>query len=355
MVLATLAVGHGAVGLHFKMQLSVTRIATRLVGERLDAQVDVFYALGLDVGVSEDSQLLSRAVLVVDDVPAKAAYVVAPVLGLAQIAGFLLNSRPRLVAVCIVDDHASKVTGRGRGVIAKLCQFFDPTGFQRVLPNLFSMRWKAGVLGLCLLLPSWAEGGKLLDEVLKNPGYWRQMCMLPPSRPLSDLPINGYLRSWSETRISPDNFKRLRAQRAQVLAEIERRLLSLAKHPGNDSDSSPLDSYLMVLLDLNGVEALPSLLKLEKALDAQAAYRIHPELLDSQKAPRLSRHVQLLSTITALLTNEAAPGLERLGKEGRYDQEHRDQIVHVAEAFLRQVPLARFRGKAAMSAEPEFR
>lgn len=181
------------------------------------------------------------------------------------------------------------------------------------------------------------------------------MCMLPPSRPLSDLPINGYLRSWSETRISPDNFKRLRAQRAQVLAEIERRLLSLAKHPGNDSDSSPLDSYLMVLLDLNGVEALPSLLKLEKALDAQAAYRIHPELLDSQKAPRLSRHVQLLSTITALLTNEAAPGLERLGKEGRYDQEHRDQIVHVAEAFLRQVPLARFRGKAAMSAEPEFR
>jgi hypothetical protein len=216
------------------------------------------------------------------------------------------------------------------------------------------MKWEACFLGLCLLLPVWGEGGKLLDEVVKNPGYWSQMCMLPRSRPLSELPLYGYSRSWSETRISPDNFRRLRAERGQVLREIERRLQNLARHPGAD-ESDPLDSYLVVLLDLNGVEALPGLLELERALDVRAAYRVHPDLLDSKKVLRLPRHVQVLSTITAILTNEAAPGLDSLGKESRYDQAHRDQIVHLAEAFLRQVPPGRFRGKAAMSPKPEFR
>jgi len=224
------------------------------------------------------------------------------------------------------------------------------------------------LLALFLLHPVWAEGGKLLDEVVANPGYWSQMCSLYPMPGLRELPLFGFQRYWAEARISPANFQRLRADRTEVLAEISRRLESSAAM-GRAPDA--WETYLLVLWDLNGVEALPALLKWEETLDATALYRTNPSLLetglgrwprDEAKAAELFsisngcwRHARVLSIITVLLAQEEAPGLQRLGKEARYDQAHRDLIVQLAQDFLRLVPAREHRGAAAMSEEPAFR
>ena len=94
----------------------MARVAARLVHEGNDAEVDVFDAIGLDVGVSEDAQLLGRAVRVVDDVPAKSIDVVTTVFGFGEDGGLFLEGGSGFGAEAVIlDNHLLRVNGSGRG------------------------------------------------------------------------------------------------------------------------------------------------------------------------------------------------------------------------------------------------
>jgi hypothetical protein len=179
----------------------------------------------------------------------------------------------------------------------------------------------------------------LIDEIIKNPGPWKQMCggfsfgSQPPI-----VPLFGYYRGHAFSKISEANFERLREQRDPVLQEISNRLDAITSKTANlvvDStqrmleqkansasetiriprapESAKLEIYLMFLLDLNGVEALPALLRLERALDQVALYRLPQDDWEWVRAhatyasPKQQNHV--LSIITALLLYEEAEGL----------------------------------------------
>ena len=214
---------------------------------------------------------------------------------------------------------------------------------------LFS-RQTATALALSALLVTQACAKSkpgLLDEVLAKPGYWTQMCdarvMLSPRAAANTpteqlptyappLPLFGYER-WSESKISPENFLRLRQQRRQVIGEIATRL-----ETGKIADQA----YWMVLLDLNGVEALPALLRFERQFTVRK--------LRSDLDVRDSAHIQVLSVISAILKNERVSGLDRL--KPVYDQQQRDAIVSLASSFLDSTPATNFRAAAAMSTKP---
>lgn len=187
----------------------------------------------------------------------------------------------------------------------------------------------------------------LLDEVLAKPGYWTQMCdtrvimsprtvtgMPPVQVPthVPPLPLFGYER-WSETKFSPENFLRLRKQRSQVIREISSRL-----EAGKPADQA----YWMILLDLNGIEALRALLRFEKQFKVKR--------LQVGLDVRDCAHIQVLSVITALLKNERVAGLSRL--EPIYNQQQRDAIVELANSFLKSTPPQNFRAAAGMKSEP---
>lgn len=173
-----------------------------------------------------------------------------------------------------------------------------------------------------------------MEEVLAKPGIFSQMCMLVPAKSKAELPLFGFGRDWAQTRISVENFRRLRGERAAVVIETAKAL--------DSARGERLELCLMVLLDLNGVEALPVLLRLEDRLGG-----VPPT--SGEHAPR----VQVLSVITALLKNEQAPGLERLGQKGHNDEATRDLIVELAQNYVKS-GVAR-RGAKAMTAEPVVR
>ena len=171
-----------------------------------------------------------------------------------------------------------------------------------------------------------------MEEVLAKPGFFSQMCLLVPAKSKAELPLFGFRRDWAQTRISVENFRRLRGERAEVVKEAARALES--------AKGERLELCLMVLLDLNGIEALPALLRLEKRLaDVPPTF--------GEYAPQ----VQVLSVITALLKNEQAPGLERL--QAHNDEATRDLIVELAQNYLKS-GVAR-RAAKAMAAEPVVR
>jgi hypothetical protein len=206
------------------------------------------------------------------------------------------------------------------------------------------------LLTLLLISHVWAEpAGQLLDEVLAKPGFWTQVCdarVLPSPRTIAGkprkiptyvppLPLFGYQR-WGESKISAANFLRLRARRSEIIREIARRL---------QAGVEPPQEFWMILLDLNGIEALPALLKFEKQFTVVEL----PQGLDV----RDSAHIQVLSVISGLLKNEGMAGLELL--EPVYTQAQRDAIVGLASKFLNSTPLESYRAAAAMSPRPTYR
>lgn len=220
---------------------------------------------------------------------------------------------------------------------------------------------------------------RLLDEVLEKPGAWNQMCSFPPGNPRTSLPLNGYSRGWAADFITSANFERLRDGRGAVLREISPRLLALKSNlvenaealakklesKGKFSTSSrpaepghALETYLMIILDLNGVESLPALLEVEHALNQVALYRLPPEVLswgETKYSPvRYLEHTQVLSVITALLSSEGVD-LTELEQSPRYDQEHRDHIIELAERFLKTTPPKDYRRASAMEQETSYR
>lgn len=193
---------------------------------------------------------------------------------------------------------------------------------------------------------------ELIDNIVKNPGYFSQNCRGPAQFPADELPLFGYRRSWSDVKISPENFLKLRAQRRDVLREIAVQLDAMNVERSR-SDFSRGEMLLMMIQDLNGVEALAALVRLEKAFDKVAWYRTGgPAPAGTRSA--YPAHVQVLSTISAILKNENAAG--GLGKvKARYDQSSRDQIVGLADKFLDGVDPSAWRRGAAMSEKPDYR
>ena len=200
--------------------------------------------------------------------------------------------------------------------------------------------------------------GKLLDQVLVEPGFYNQMCSSPRLKPPRELPLYGdYRRDWSLFYISSENFERLRDARYPVLQEIARRLPQALKTAPpartekysfrTETPEQVLEVYLCILLDLNGVEALPALLQLEQGLNAASPYA------KNKPSRRYSTHVQVLSVITAILANEqATPQPE---SKTTYDKKHRDQIIGSARNYLAQVKPTQFRAAAAMPLETTYR
>ncbi len=198
---------------------------------------------------------------------------------------------------------------------------------------------------------------QLVNNVLKNPGYFNQNCNIPPPLPDKQLPLYGYRRSWSDSKISAENFTKLRAERSEVVKALAVQLdaINVANFVG-DSDYEARardETLLMMVLDLNAVETLAALLRLEKSLDKVAYYR------SGKSAPpkdyRLPPHAQVLSVITAILKNENAAGVDKLGPKASYDKATRDRIVALADQFERNVDPSRWKRGKAMSARPEAR
>ena len=123
------------------------------------------------------------------------------------------------------------------------------------------------------------SASELLDEAIRTPGGWSQMCAMPAPIPF-DVPLPFYSQAapryfW----LSEQEGAKLKKRRAEVAPEIVARLhaIDLSKPPTQkDSQWSPTNSrqdprYLSgVLFDiifrLDVVEALPELLRLEADL-----------------------------------------------------------------------------------------
>jgi len=211
--------------------------------------------------------------------------------------------------------------------------------------------------------------GELLDNIVAAPGPWEQMCgaFVFMQRLI---PMFGYERQ-SLRYISAENFQRLRAQRDAVVLEIRERLIDLA--PGESANlrtgverlaaavengplatldklhaelgeyevlnaDSTLDQYLVMLLDLNGVEALPGLVKLEAALDNTALYRnaLLWKALQEEEVPSswqwtanniVQTHARVLSVITALLRSEHFEPLSTSGLYAKYTADYADLMT----------------------------
>ncbi len=125
------------------------------------------------------------------------------------------------------------------------------------------------------------SGSQLLDEVIAKPGNWNQMCSVP--MPISaDVPLPLY--SGLATRsffISAANRERLRGRRDDVVPEIVRRLHHFvltrkaatpagAGFSESGQDPNELSGLMLDIIgDLDAVEALPDLMRLEDDLNAR--------------------------------------------------------------------------------------
>lgn len=210
-------------------------------------------------------------------------------------------------------------------------------------------------------LPAIADPGaaKLLDQTIRNPGYWSQMCSIPPPLPF-DVPLPLYSLAVERfSTLTPENVSRLQAQRAEVVREIIARLHNLdlsRRAPQTTGYSSPQNSgqdpyalsglLLQIIIDLNAVETLPELLRLESDLSQRIErandnpYATLPDLdLDSPVIwqemdalhPTPTRHEQqlfaarvyhreLLSVMATLLRHEKFEPLLKSDIEARYTE-----------------------------------
>ena len=204
-------------------------------------------------------------------------------------------------------------------------------------------------LTLFCMNQAWADTPKqLIEKIIQKPGFFEQNCRGPAPKPFKSLPLFGYQRFWSDSEITKENFEKLRAQRLEVVHQIAREVDALNVKRSLE-DFSRGEVILMMILDLNGVEDLSALLRLEAELDKVAYYRTK-----NFKMPKeifsYSPHVQVLSVITAILKNERAEGVGQLGPTAVYDLATRDRIVRLAKNFVARVDPRDYRRGAAMSA-----
>jgi hypothetical protein len=198
---------------------------------------------------------------------------------------------------------------------------------------------------------------KLLDQTIHDPGNWSQMCAIPPPLPFN-VPFPLYSLAVPRfSTLAPENVSRLKAQRADVVHEITTRLheLDLSKHTWQRSGLSMLQNsgqdphglsglLLQIIMDLNAVETLPELLRLESDLnqrietanyntnaplpdldlDSPVAWQemdiVHPSPTQQDRRLFAARVYQreLLSVIATLLRHEKFEPLLKSDIEARY-------------------------------------
>src|SRR5262249_19677307 len=125
------------------------------------------------------------------------------------------------------------------------------------------------------------SAAKLVDSVIIEPGRWDQMCSMPMSQPF-DFPLPLYTAGVRRVHtISDENVKRLKEQRADVVAELAHRLdtIDLSRpsstvtngefsFKGSNLDPKALTGILLdMVLELDAVETLPGLMHLEEELN----------------------------------------------------------------------------------------
>lgn len=164
-----------------------------------------------------------------------------------------------------------------------LLQSFYNFGIEAEMERLKHGGMKRGkcwlIFGLWLCAATVMRAG-LLEEVIRKPGTWNQMCAMP--MPLDfDVPLPMYsLATARNFFLSPANLDRLQEQRAVVGADIVSLLnrMDLSKATNNsaqpvgllDSNQDPEQlsgTLLDIILQLDVVEALPGLLRVEADLN----------------------------------------------------------------------------------------
>lgn len=136
------------------------------------------------------------------------------------------------------------------------------------------------------------SAGALLDAAIRNPGTWSQMCDIQFVPKKTPLPLYGLLLD-SEFQFTPETLAGLRARRDEIIPILVQRLeaLDLSRLPASTpaefaADSESVEStgldpkhlsqlFLNVIIDLNAVDCLPALLRIEgevtKRLEANNA------------------------------------------------------------------------------------
>jgi hypothetical protein len=250
------------------------------------------------------------------------------------------------------------------------------------MTNLKNVYRPACILLSCLLVsisskPASAElisVATLINEIIEKPGAWNQMCRIPgPYRP-TNIPLFGYYRDETHSWISTANIARLRLWRSSVIEDIEARMSgatpkavymtksALDSHIKPEIFADPdrprktevsimagdaIDHYLVILLDLNAIEALPTLLKFEKSLNEVAVYTHSKEHLNKLSKVSVSfnmprYHTRTLSLITVLLLNEQDDAFMRSPIFGKYVSvypEIRDEINEREARYQKFIPL----------------
>ena len=170
--------------------------------------------------------------------------------------------------------------------------------------------------------PEYEAAAKLVDEVIAKPGFTRQICS---TRALGNrvlfLPYQFYR---GEDKITPKNYQLLRGQRDAVLQVVIDRLPDVMDAVIADWEARSAEGgfrhpyglisyehshYLAILIDLNGVEALPTLLALLGSMQG-----------DSYKLQR----GDTLSTITGILRQERYQPL----LDSDMEQAYRERAFH---------------------------
>ena len=202
-----------------------------------------------------------------------------------------------------------------------------------------------------LLLTSFAQaqdlGGDVVAAVLKNPGHWEQNCRRGFDRvnPL-ELPTRGYRRFWTDYRISAENWQKLRDHRGAVMRELSRRLVAFRPKVVKDSkyeycflsgdlararqfsvDTEEFEVYLDMVQELQGVEAIPALLEIEKELNTRPLWMV--KAANEANWHRYGLHVQTLSVLSYLV-HQRSGELDYLPKYSNYSSHTRNQIVAAA-------------------------
>jgi hypothetical protein len=195
---------------------------------------------------------------------------------------------------------------------------YDTFGTMRVA----APRWISLGMAVALMCSNAAakpSAAKLLDEIILEPGHWSQMCATPSPIPFDvPIPLDSLLapRFFS---ISQKNFERLQERRDDVVPEIVRRLgrIDLSQVPNakaksfsateSHQDPSQLTGLMLsIILELDAVEALPELLRLENELNS----RLEAAALDKRSSlPDLDLDSPIL---WAAMDQSAPPTLEQL-------------------------------------------
>lgn len=180
------------------------------------------------------------------------------------------------------------------------------------------------------------DGAKLLEDSIATPGYWNQMCAMPPTIPL-DAPMPagaelahrhfnlGGLAEWRlqayRDRVMPVLVDRLRALKLESPLSADQKFDS--KRSGQTSTAfGPL--IFQVVECLNAVECLPELLRLEQQL--------HDLVAQAEKDPK--------TPVPVLPLDSPAAWQPPRGKDSSPEAkalQQRETAIHVCRIYQREM------------------